>query len=328
MEPFGLVNIGRVVANLVGDAAVAALATAQHGVVTRAQLRFCGLSEDAIRHRVKQGRLFRLHRGVYQVGHLAGSELTPLVAALLAVGPHALLSGSAALWLWGIIDKRPMIIDVVVLRGGAQSRPGIRVHRGDALHRGEVRDRRDLPVVSPVAALLDLADTGDADAVECALNEGRELKLITQRDIKRIVTRSPGRAGLALLDSLLEDQIDEDFSRKEAERLMRKLIRSAGLPTPRRNIKAHGHELDFYWPELALNVEADGVTWHSSRRKVNRDRERDGDLASRGIQVLRFTWDQLTRRPDWVVAKLAAAIALAQQRHRAAGQRHRAPATA
>ena len=143
------------------------------------------------------------------------------------------------------------------------------------------------------------------------------MKLITQRDIERIVAHSPGRAGLALLDSLLEEQIDEDFSRKEAERLMRKLIRSAGLPTPRRNVKAHGHELDFYWPELALNVEADGVTWHSSRRKVNRDRERDGDLAARGVQVLRFTWDQLTRRPDWVLAKLAAAIALAQQRRRA-----------
>lgn len=316
MDPFGLVNVGRIVANLAGDAAVAALASAQHGLVTRAQLRFCGLSEDAIRHRVKRGRLFRLHRGVYQVGHLSSTELTPLAAALLAVGRHALLCGEAALWLWGIIEKRPKIIDVVVLRGGAQSRAGIRVRRGDALHRGEVREKRDLPTVSPVAALLDLADAGNADAVERALNEGRELKLITQRDMERMVARSPGRAGLAIFSHLLEDQIDEDFSRREAERLMRKLIRSAGLPTPRRNVKAHGYELDFYWPELALNVEADGVRWHSSRRRLNRDRERDGDLAARGIQVLRFTWDQLTKRPDWVVAKLAAAIALAEQRQR------------
>ena len=89
------------------------------------------------------------------------------------------------------------------------------------------------------------------------------------------------------------------------------LIRDAGLPEPLRNARVHGFELDFYWPQLRLNVEVDGYRWHSTRSRLNRDRDRDAELAARGIRALRISYDQL-RRPRRVVAHLAAAIALAR----------------
>lgn len=317
VQPFGLVDVAATVGRRSGDNAVAALASKQQGLITIAQLRYVGLSRSAVRHRVTAGRLFREHRGVYLVGHRAITELTVVAAAVLATGPAALVSGAAGLWIWGLLESRPRVIDISLRRGCGRSRANIRVHRAAKLHPEEVRTRRGLPVVSPAAALLDLADTGDEVAVERALNEGRERKLITQRDLRRIVERSPGRAGIRILNQFIGEQVGEDFSRREAERIMWRLIRDSGLPTPRRNFRVHGYELDFYWPELGLNVETDGVRWHASRRKVNNDRERDSDLAPRGVQVLRFTWDQL-QHPEQVLARLAATIALAEQRRAAA----------
>lgn len=317
MEPFGLIDVARAIEGRGADAAVAALASQQHGLVTTAQLRYIGLSRSAIRHRVATERLFHERRGLYLVGHRARTELTTVAAAVLVTGPGGLIAGEAALWIWAIIERPPPVVDIALRTGRGRTRPGIRVHRANALDPGELRRKRGLPVVSPAAALLDLADRGDVVAVERALNEGRERKLITQGDLERIIGCSPGRRGIRILRGFLGEQVDEDFSRREAERIMWRLIRQSGLPLPRRNVRVHGHELDFYWPELGLNVETDGVRWHSSRRKVNNDRERDGDLAPHGVQVLRFTWDQL-KQPARVVARLAATVALAEQRRRAA----------
>ena len=104
-----------------------------------------------------------------------------------------------------------------------------------------------------------------------------------------------------------------DFSRQAAEKVLRALIRDAGLPKPRQNVAVHGHELDFFWPELRLNVEMDGYRWHSTRARLNRDRRRDAGLTARGITVLRLAYDQL-EEPRRLVAQLAAAIALAGAR--------------
>ncbi len=117
------------------DRAIARLAGRQHGAISYAQLRGLGLSRDAIDHRVGRGRLHRVHRGVYLVGHTAPTELGPLVAALLAAGPRSRLSHEAAAWLWQMVDDRPPVIDVIV-RSGAHSRPGLRGHRVRALDPG------------------------------------------------------------------------------------------------------------------------------------------------------------------------------------------------
>src|SRR5687767_5550439 len=71
------------------DGAIARLATAQDGVVTRAQLVRAGLGLDAIDHRVRRGALIVVHRGVYAVGHAALGDRGRLRAALFAAGPSA-----------------------------------------------------------------------------------------------------------------------------------------------------------------------------------------------------------------------------------------------
>jgi hypothetical protein len=84
------------------QSSVWALAHEQHGVVTRAQLIELGYGHEAIRHRLRRGRLHPVRRGVYAVGRPELSRLGWWMAAVLSCGPEALLSHGSAAGLWGI----------------------------------------------------------------------------------------------------------------------------------------------------------------------------------------------------------------------------------
>jgi predicted transcriptional regulator of viral defense system len=88
------------------DGAIARLAERQHGVVARAQLLEIGLGGAAIDKRAARGRLHRLHRGVYAVGHPVLTARGRWMAAVLACGPGAVLSHLSAAALHGF-DRTP-----------------------------------------------------------------------------------------------------------------------------------------------------------------------------------------------------------------------------
>ena len=86
---------------------LARIASASHGVVTRAQLLSAGVTADEIRSaRCRAAACMRVHRGVYRVGHRAPSVEATYLAAVLAAGEGALLSGRAAAHLLGISRAR------------------------------------------------------------------------------------------------------------------------------------------------------------------------------------------------------------------------------
>ena len=94
------------------DRAMAALATRQHGIVSRRQLVELGLGPGAIRRRLESGRLHRVHRGVFAVGHLRLSQHGQWMAAVLSCGTAALLSHRSAGVLWGVAPYAGRWIDV------------------------------------------------------------------------------------------------------------------------------------------------------------------------------------------------------------------------
>jgi predicted transcriptional regulator of viral defense system len=126
-----------------GASAVWALAKDQHGVVTRRQLLDRGLGSKAIEHRVGRGRLHPLWRGVYAVGRPEVDQLGRWMAAVLSCGPEALLGYRSAAALWGIADRAPTTIEIVVPSNIVRRRPGIQVHRRAQL-RPKDRDVHEL----------------------------------------------------------------------------------------------------------------------------------------------------------------------------------------
>src|SRR4051794_33195482 len=94
------------------DERIAQIAAWQHGVVTRAQLLGIGATRGEIESRLRKGSLIRVHRGVFRVGHAAFSLEATYLAAVLACGDGALLSGRAAGHLWGILKGRAPIPEV------------------------------------------------------------------------------------------------------------------------------------------------------------------------------------------------------------------------
>jgi very-short-patch-repair endonuclease len=96
--------------------------------------------------------------------------------------------------------------------------------------------------------------------------------------------------------------------RSELERLVYALCDDAGLPRPLENTVIEGRVRDFYWPHCRLVVEADSFAWHRSPSALNADRERDVELTLAGYHVLRFTYEQVTRRPRYVVEAIRTAL--------------------
>lgn len=287
------------------DAGLSALASQQHGVVTLADLRAIGLSRDAIRHRVATGRLHRLHRGVYAVGHTALDDLAPTWAAVLACGSGSMASHHAAGRVLGLCNEPTpgAVVDVTVEGRGAHSRPGIRVHRIARLDARDRAVRSGIPLTTAARTLLDLAAVMPPNDLEDAYERARTLRLARPVDVLAAMTRSPGRRGATRLRALV--QARPTLTRSAAERRLLDLIRRGGLPAPETNVRSAGHEVDLLWRRARLVVEVDGYAWHGGRAAFERDRRRDADLQLAGHRVIRVTWRRIVDEPEAVLVMLA-----------------------
>jgi very-short-patch-repair endonuclease/predicted transcriptional regulator of viral defense system len=297
---------GDVCAVMHGDRAVMAIAARRHGVVTAAELAAAGLGRGAVARRVATGWLQRLHRGVYLVGPVPGPRARE-AAAVLACGGTAVLSHRSAAALWGIVP--PSQCDVHVTVAGAHPRPeGVRVHRVRRLDPRDVAQHEDVPATAPARTLLDVATLLPPRELARAVEQAEILRLASPTSLAEIVERARGHHGAAPLTKALRRRHEPKLTRSEAERRMLDLIRAAKLPTPRTNVRIHGHEVDLVWPDQRLVVEIDGFTFHSSREAFERDRRRDAQLQAHGYRVMRVTWRQIIDEPHAVIARLAAAL--------------------
>src|SRR3954453_21820386 len=83
------------------DVLVARRAAEEWGVLSFDEVLACGLSPRGVVTRCRNGRLHRLYRGVYAVGHGNPPLQGRFLAAVKACGPHAVVSHFSAAALWG-----------------------------------------------------------------------------------------------------------------------------------------------------------------------------------------------------------------------------------
>lgn len=276
------------------DLAISAIASHQGGNISYAQLRAIPLSRTQINHRIRCGRLHRIHRGVFRVGHLAVAPLAAEFAAQLACGPESVIARRSALAGWKLIVAAPAIVDVLAPAGRRIGASGIRVHCG-ALPKAEIRSVDGLRVTSPALSILDSAADLATDDLEMALSNARSRHLVRASQFERLRSWQPRRRGWRALGSILDLESAPDFARSKAEVLAVSVLREAGFEQPRRNARLHGFEVDLWLPEWQLVVEVDGFASHGGPAAFARDRQRDAALRSHGIEVWRLTWAQLTK---------------------------------
>src|SRR3954467_4805049 len=126
------------------------LARRQHGVLTRSDLLGFGFPPEAIKQRVRTGRLHPVVRGVYAVGRPHLSREGRWMAAVLACGSGAALSHRSAAALWKFGEEHEDYIDVSVRRESEARVRGIRCHRRPSLPPSAVTTRQNIPLTQPV----------------------------------------------------------------------------------------------------------------------------------------------------------------------------------
>lgn len=92
------------------------------------------------------------------------------------------------------------------------------------------------------------------------------------------------------------------------ETRIRFAMHHAGLPPPVLQHPVGPYFLDLAYPGLHLAIEYDGRE-HRTEERAMRDLCREAYLTRDGWDVLRFRAVDVLRRPEWVAARIAAALA-------------------
>jgi len=286
------------------DRVIGASAARQWGVVSRGQLLEAGLSPTTVRDRVRSGRLIRLHRGVYAVGHARLRREGQWLAAVLAVGPGAVLSHRDAAGLHDLRPANHVRTDVTTTRQ-PRGIEGIAIHRTRVLDAQDITTVSGIPVTTVARTLLDLAGQVPHDHLTRAIKEAERQRTFDLRAVHAAMARTRGRTGRGhrALKKAIEEcaAFEHHHTRSPLEDAFLRLLRNRGLPLPATNTYVEGFEVDAVWRAQGVAVELDGWSDHQTRRSFETDRERDATLLAAGWRVVRFTYRQLKERPDRVV---------------------------
>lgn len=230
---------------------IARLSSEKHGRITTAQLAAAGVDPDRIKRWVADGRLRRVHLGVFAVGHTAPSLHADLMAAVLACGEGAVVSHGSAGHLLGILKTRPPRPEITVPTTAGRRRPGIVIHRVKLLHVLDTSTLHDIPVTTAPRVLIDMAPRLTPADLTRACHEAWIRHDTSPRAVEACLDRNPMKQGAAKLRRALG--VDVTLSVLEDGFL--ELLDSHGLPAPRTNIDHAGDKVDCHWPEHDVTVE-------------------------------------------------------------------------
>jgi hypothetical protein len=288
---------------------MASLAADSWGVLSVEELRACGLTDNAIGRRLAAGRLHRVHRGVYAVGHIGLTPEGRWLAAVKACGPVAALSHFSLAMLFELMPVEDRLPEVTVVHGRRRAPEGVRVHRTRSLHPEDVWRHRGIPTTSPERLLLDLAARLDDRPLRALMSRAQSMRLTNLRRLARQLDRAAGRPGRARYARVLASR--PPATRTELEDRVFDLVLAGGFARPDVNVPMHldGRRIipDLRWPEQRLVVEADSAQWHDTPQARADDAERQALLEAHGERVVRVTWAQATAHAAQTLRRIEAA---------------------
>ena len=238
---------------------------------------------------------------------VSGAPLTYRAALWAAVmATRGVLGFDTAAQLWGLTDAEPHSIHVVIPAAARVTRPhGCTLHRrtvpANHVQRsdGLALTSRDYTVVDMLGALP------WSQAVRLA-DRSMQRGWIQRSDVERRLDgpRQVGHTQLRRILGLLGDG-----AAAESERRLHRLLRGAGIRgwTANHAVRHRGAVIavvDVAFVHRRLAVEVDGMAYHVDVDRFRGDRVRQNRLVALGWTVLRFTWADLTERPDYVIGAI------------------------
>ena len=305
-------------------------------LITRAELLIQGYDDHDIRRLVTSGTLLRAHRGVYAWARPAGDVASPeqqhlLLARAAARAAHApmVLSHVTAAVAHGLPVPRRSLSHVHLLNPtgtGGSDAERVRLTHG-ALITDDVTRIDGLAVTSLPRTLADLGRTLEPGWALAALDEALRERACSEAEVQAVLARMRGIPGIRKARRVLG--LADARAESPAESLSRMMLVDAGLPPDdlQRVLPYPGGEdrVDFWW-DAGVVGEFDGeLKYHAHARPgltpaqvLWAEKQREDRIRRQGYVVVRWTWDELMRRPDRIIAELQTALADARARR---GQR-------
>jgi hypothetical protein len=307
------------------DKAVGALARRQHGLVTRAQARECGFSDDSVDWRMKNGLWQPAQRGVVR---LPGAPVTlhqKILAPCLAIpGSTASYRAAAALWEIPDILGRP---EITVLKFSKVRLEDVVVHRADRMDRRDRVWRSGIPVTSLPRTVIDLAgaltrERTRAIVTHLLARRRLSLQLLSSR-VEDLGTQ--GRRGAGDLAELLVElkgrkrHVDSGAQRR-LERLLLEAAKQGRLPTPyfEYPVQLSNGEWrypDAGYPDHLTGVELLSYEHHASLPAFAHDLDRNLEFLEEEWFLIPITDLHVRNEPDRLVDLIAKVLARREVRN-------------
>lgn len=312
------------------DAKILRLGAEQLDLVTLQQLVRAGLTKRQVERRVASGALRTVHRAVYTTTLRPLTEEQLALAACLVAGEQAFASHFTALRLHGVVDTAPRPDGVVDLEPGpveitvpSTSRvrvPGIRAHRSELLGPRERMRRGPLVVSRPARAIIDAAGRLGPDGLVRVVDRTLRTRKLSPRALL-VEARRPAfsnRPRISLVRAIASERCGEGPPESELEDEMLRLVRRFALPQPQRQyrvvLRGRDVRFDLAYPQLRLAIELNGWGPHHGLDEWQHDHDRRNAVEIGAWRMLEFTWDDITKRPWFVVSSIADALDIRPRR--------------
>lgn len=247
---------------------------------------------------VGSGRLVRFARGHYA---LPDAEEAEMVAAQVG-GTVSHLSAAMA-WGWKV-KKPPQEPQLIVPRNSRVSGvKGVRLHYA-LLHPKAVVDGR----TNRLRTAVDCARTLPFDEALAVVDSALRSRQVSRQDLLECARSSPrnGRSRAVRVIQLASPLAANPFE---------SVLRACAMEVPGFEPVAQGRvasvgKADVVDPRLRIALEAESWEHHGIREAFNYDIQRYTAMVRHGWLVLRFIWDDVMHKPDYVRAAIADVVAL------------------
>lgn len=282
------------------------------GIFSWSQATEFGLSKSDIAAGLRNGS-WRRYEGVYQLAGANTTDQSRLRAVLIRAGKDALATGPSALALWKF--------DAIGDGWKQHGRPYIQIPPNRHLELEGVEILREpaptcrtidgIDVVTRDKAVIDsLRLLPDEDGRE-VLHRALQLRWIDLQKLEYWTALLFRRRGVAQLKAHLADA--RTGTHAESERRMVRILRRARIKGWQVNVAVHDEAGligygDFVFEKSRIVLEVDGRAWHTTPDRFQRDRTRQNRLVKAGWKVLRYTWQDLTERPDQIAMQIKSLV--------------------